>query len=113
MVVHNYIPDRGDIVWLDFNPQAGYEQQGKRPAVVISPQTYNKKTRLALFCPITSKEKGYPFEVKIETEKINGVVLSDQIKSLDWQQRGAEFIVRATEEEMNEIIKKLNVLIFY
>jgi len=113
MVVHNYIPDRGDIVWLDFNPQAGYEQQGKRPAVVISPQTYNKKTRLALFCPITSKEKGYPFEVKIETEKINGVVPSDRIKSLDWQQRGAEFIVKATEEEMNEIIKKLNVLIFY
>ena len=112
MVIYNYIPDRGDIVWLDFTPQAGYEQQGKRPAVVISPQAYNKKTRLALFCPITSKEKGYPFEVKIETGKINGVVLSDQIKSLDWQQRGAEFIVKATEEEMSEIIRKLNVLIF-
>jgi mRNA interferase MazF len=112
MVMSNYIPDRGDIVWLDFTPQTGHEQQGKRPAIVISPQTYNKKSRLALFCPITTKRKGYPFEVRIEAGKINGVVLSDQVKSLDWQQRGAEFIVKATEEEMNEIIKKLNVLIF-
>jgi len=107
-----YIPDRGDIVWLDFTPQTGHEQHGKRPAVVLSPQTYNKKSGLALFCPITTKQKGYPFEVKIEGRKINGVALSDQIKSLDWQQRGAEFIIKATEDEMNEIIKKLHVLIF-
>jgi len=60
----NYIPDRGDIVWLDFTPQAGHEQYGKRPAVVLSPQAYNEKARLALFCPITTKQKGYPFEVK-------------------------------------------------
>ena len=108
----NYIPDRGDIVWLDFAPQTGHEQHGKRLAVVLSPQSYNLKSRLALFCPITTKQKGYPFEVKIEAGKINGVVLSDQVKSLDWLQRGAEFIVKASEEEMNEIIKKLNVLIF-
>jgi len=112
MVINNYIPERGDIVWLNFTPQTGHEQYGKRPAVVLSPQLYNKKTGLALFCPMTTKQKGYPFEVKIKTEKINGVVLSDQIKSLDWQQRGAEFIVKATEKEVNEIIKKLNVLIF-
>ena len=112
MVMRNYIPERGDIVWLDFTPQAGHEQHGKRPAIVLSPQAYNRKAGLALFCPITTKQKGYPFEVKIETGKINGVVLSDQIKSLDWQQRGAEFIVKATEEEINEIIKKLNVLVF-
>ncbi|MDR2148163.1 MAG: endoribonuclease MazF [Tannerella sp.] len=107
-----YIPDRGDIVWLDFTPQTGHEQHGKRPAVVLSPLVYNKKTGLALFCPITTKQKGYPFEVEIESGKISGVVLSDQVKSLDWQQRGAEFIEKATEEAINEIIKKLNVLIF-
>jgi len=109
--MNNYIPERGDIVWLNFSPQIGYEQQGKRPAVVISPLAYNKKTRMALFCPMTSKQKGYPFEVIINNEKINGVVLSDQIKSLDWQQRNAEFIEKTTEETMNEIIKKINTLI--
>jgi len=112
MVIKSYIPDRGDIVWLDFAPQTGYEQYGKRPAVVLSPLAYNEKTKLALFCPITTRKKGYPFEVVIDTEIIRGVALSDQIKSLDWQQRGAEFIVKATEEEMNEIINKLNVLFF-
>jgi mRNA interferase MazF len=112
MVVKNYIPERGDIVWLDFTPQSGHEQQGKRPAIVLSPQAYNKKAGLALFCPITTKQNGYPFEVKIEMGKINGVVLSDQIKSLDWQQRGAEFIEKAREEEMTEIVRKLSVLVF-
>jgi mRNA interferase MazF len=84
MVIKKYLPDRGDVVWLDFSPQTGHEQQGKCPAVVLSPQAYNKKTGLALFCPITTKEKGHPFEVKIKAGKINGVVLSDQVKSLDW-----------------------------
>jgi len=112
MVTSKYIPDRGDIVWLNFSPQTGHEQQGKRPAIVISPQAYNKKTGLALFCPITTKQKGYPFEVNIEVGKIIGVVLSDQIKSLDWQQRDIQFIIKATDEEIDEIIKKLNVLIF-
>ena len=110
--MENYVPDRGDIVWLNFTPQTGHEQQGKRPAIVLSPQAYNKKSKLALFCPITTKQKGYPFEVKIEAGKINGVALSDQIKSLDWQQRGVQFIVKATESEINEISQKLNVLIF-
>ena len=106
MVTNNYIPDRGDIVWLDFTPQTGHEQQGKRPAVVISPKAYNNKARLALFCPITKKQKGYPFEVTINTGKIKGVVLSDQLKSLEWQQRETEFIEKATDDSMNEIIKK-------
>ena len=108
----NYIPDRGDIVWLNFTPQTGHEQHGKRPAVVLSPQDYNKKSGVALFCPITTKQKGYPFEVKIENNKINGVVLSDQIKSLDWMQRDVMFITKITDNEMNEIIQKLNLLIF-
>jgi len=112
MVTKNYIPERGDIVWMNFSPQTGHEQQGKRPAIVVSPQAYNKIAGLALFCPITTKRKGYPFEVRIVNERINGVVLSDQIKSLDWQQRGVEFIEKASDEEMIEVIKKLNVLIF-
>jgi mRNA interferase MazF len=112
MVKDNYIPERGDVIWLNFSPQIGHEQQGKRPAVVISPQAYNQKTGLALLCPITTKEKGYPFEVRINNVKIHGVVLSDQIKSLDWKQRGAEFIVKSRNSEMSEIMEKLSVLIF-
>jgi mRNA interferase MazF len=112
MVKGTYIPERGDIIWLNFSPQIGHEQQGKRPAIVISPQAYNQKTSLALLCPITTKEKGYPFEVRINNGKIHGVVLSDQIKSFDWNQRDAEFIVKSRESEMHEIMEKLSVLIF-
>ncbi len=112
MVAENYIPERGDIVWLNFNPQAGHEQKGKRPAIVISPKEYNEKVGLALFCPITSKIKGYPFEVRIETERINGVVLSDQIKSLDWKTREIEYITKDSQEKTEEIINKISVLIF-
>jgi mRNA interferase MazF len=111
MVKKLYIPDRGDILWLNFNPQSGHEQKGKRPAIVLSPKEYNEKVGLALFCPITSKEKGYPFEVRIRNEKINGVVLSDQIKSLDWKGRETDFIIKATEKEWTEVINKLMVLI--
>jgi mRNA interferase MazF len=77
MVNKGYAPERGDIVWLNFNPQTGHEQKAKRPAIAISPKEYNVKVNLGLFCPITSQEKGYPFEVKIKNEKINGVALSD------------------------------------
>ncbi|MDR1215598.1 MAG: endoribonuclease MazF [Treponema sp.] len=111
MVSKKYIPERGDIVWLNFDPQTGHEQKGKRPAIAISPKEYNEKVNLGLFCPITSKEKNYPFEVKIKNGKINGVVLSDQIKSLDWTKRSIEYITRSTDEEINEIVNKLNVLI--
>jgi mRNA interferase MazF len=111
MVNKKYIPERGDIVWLNFNPQTGHEQKGKRPALVISPKEYNEKVNLGLFCPITSKEKKYPFEVKIKNGKIDGVVLSDQIKSFDWTKRNIEYIIKATEEEFNEVINKINVLI--
>jgi len=112
MVKKKYIPARGDIVWLNFNPQSGHEQKGKRPAVVISPKEYNEKTGLGLFCPITSKMKDYPFEVKIENKKIIGVVLSDQIKNLDWKTREIEFIIKETSETVDEIIDKIGVLLF-
>ena len=112
MVKQKYSPERGDIVWLNFNPQSGHEQKGKRPAVVISPKEYNEKTGLGLFCPITSKIKDYPFEVKIDNKKISGVVLSDQIKSLDWQTREIEFIAKADSEKIDEIIGKIGLLLF-
>ena len=108
----SYIPGRGDMVWLDFTPQSGHEQRGRRPVAVISPKAYNAKTNLALFCPITSKVKGYPFEVSVQSKsEINGVILSDQIKSLDWKTRNAEFIDSLDEEVMNELIAKVRSLI--
>jgi len=106
-VKKGYVPDRGDIVWLDFTPQS---QSGKRPAVVLSPGSYNEKAGLALFCPITSKVKGYPFEVKIEG-KIEGVILSDQVRSLDWKTRNAEFIQKANRNLISEVISNLELLI--
>jgi mRNA interferase MazF len=112
MVRKKYSPERGDIVWLNFSPQSGHEQKGKRPAIVISPKEYNEKTGLGLFCPLTSKIKNYPFEVKIDNKKINGVVLSDQIKSLDWETREIEFITKETSEKINEIISKIGTLLF-
>jgi len=106
-----YIPDRGDMVWLDFNPQLGHEQRGRRPALVLSYKSYNDKIGLAVFCPITSKEKGYPFEVKVVGEKINGSVLSDQIKSLDWRVRKIEFIEKIKNEFFEEVLIKFKTLI--
>ena len=112
MVKKQYIPERGDIVWLNFNPQSGHEQRGKRPAVVLSPGDYNAKTGLGLFCPITSKIKNYPFEVKIESQKITGVALSDQIKSLDWKTRDIELISKGSSEMVEEIVQKVSVLLY-
>ena len=112
MVKKAYIPERGDLVWLDFSPQAGHEQRGKRPAIVLSPKEYNGKVGLALFCPITSKEKGYPFEVKIKTKKLDGVIIADQVKSLDWKIRNIEFVEKAKEPELEEVLEKIRVLLF-
>lgn len=108
----NYIPDRGDIVWLSLDPQTGREQSGRRPALVISPREYNEKTDLAIFCPITSQIKGYPFEVIIpDNLEIGGVILSDQIKSLDWRIRIAEFICKLSKGALADTINKINVLL--
>lgn len=105
-------PDRGDIVWLQFHPQAGHEQTGRRPAIVISPRAYNEKVGLALFCPITNQVKGYPFEVLLPGELgVSGVVLSDQIKSLDWRARHAERICRAPRQVVEEVLAKIAALV--
>lgn len=108
----HYVPDRGDVVWLNFTPQSGHEQAGKRPAFVISPAVYNKKVGLALFCPITSQVKGYPFEVPVpDAHGIHGVILSDQLKSLDWNARNAKFIAKLPSQTTEEVIRKVTTLI--
>lgn len=106
-MVKIYIPDKGDIVLLNFNPQAGKEQSGYRPAIAISGREYNNKVGLAIFCPITSKIKGYPFEVKLTSSmKTKGVILADHIKNLDWKIRMAQFIEKAPPSVLSEAIEK-------
>ncbi|EMJ99315.1 PemK-like protein [Leptospira sp. B5-022] len=97
---------------MNFTPQAGHKQRGRRPALVLSPKEYNAKTGLAIFCPITSKIKGYPFEVIVKSKKIDGVVLSDQIKNLDWTIREAEFIEPLNKLSLKEVLDNLKLLIF-
>lgn len=107
-----YIPEKGDIVWIDFNPQSGREQAGRRPALVISSIKYNRRVKLALVCPITTKVKGYSVEVAIPEELIvSGVVLADQVKSFDWQTRNIEFICKMPDEVLVQVITKLKKLI--
>lgn len=110
-MVNTYIPEKGDIVFLNFNPQSGHEQAGKRPALVISPSIYNR-IGLAVLCPITKQVKNYPFEVAL-SEKLatKGVVLSDQIKSLDWQARKASFIEKCPQESLEKVIEHLTALL--
>ncbi|HVG46240.1 MAG TPA: endoribonuclease MazF [Longimicrobium sp.] len=106
-----YVPQRGDFVWLDFNPQAGHEQAGRRPALVLSPGSYNRATRLALFCPVTSRVKGYTFEVAVTgTNCVTGVVLADQVKNLDWSKRNAAFIERSDPELIEDVLARLMTL---
>ena len=111
-MARRYIPTRGDVVWITFNPQAGHEQAGRRPALVLSPSAYNDKVGLAILCPVTSQVKGYPFEVAIPAGlKLAGVVLADQVKSLDWRFRRAEFICKLPRETTIEVIDKLGTLL--
>ena len=108
----SYVPDRGDLVWLEFNPQAGHEQAGHRPALVLSPKAYNQATGLALMCPITSKEKGYPFETALPHGlKVSGVVLADQIKSLDWRAPKASQADSAPSIIVDDVLAKLETLL--
>ncbi len=107
-----YAPRRGDIVWLSFSPQSGHEQAGKRPALVLSPESYNRKVGLALLCPITNQIKGYPFEVIIpDGLDISGAVLSDQIKSLDWKARKASFVCTLPSATIHEVLDKVSALL--
>ena len=106
------IPERGDAVWIDLNPQTGSEQAGRRPAVVLSPAAYNRKVGLAVLCPITNQVKGYPFEVAVpEGLGVTGVILADQLKSLDWRRRNAAVIARLPEETVAEVAGTISALL--
>lgn len=109
-MVRRYVPDAGDIVWLQFDPQAGHEQAGHRPALVLSPQSYNSKTGLMLCCPMTTQIKGYPFEVLIAAAKPSAA-LADQVKSLDWMARRATRKAKATPDELAEARAKIAALL--
>jgi mRNA interferase MazF len=107
-----YVPDRGDILWLTFDPQAGHEQAGRRPALVLSPAAYNRRAKLALVCPITNQAKGYPFEVPLPVGlPMIGVILADHLKSADWAVRRAEFVAKAPADILADVIAKLRPLL--
>jgi mRNA interferase MazF len=107
-----YVPQRGDVVWITLNPQAGHEQAGRRPAVVLSPASYNVKVGLAILCPLTNQVKGYPFEVIVPKGlSLTGAILADQVKSLDWRVRKAELICTLPRGTMVEVLQKLSTLL--
>ena len=107
-----YVPERGDIVWLQFTPQAGHEQAGHRPALVISPRSYNRRVGLALFCPVSSQVKSYPFEVALPPGlEATGAILADQVKSLDWRVRKAKRVCTVPGEIMEETIARILALV--
>lgn len=112
MVKSSYVPGRGDAVWLDFQPQAGHGPSGRRPALVLSPESYNRRVGLALACPITSNIKGYPFEVAIPSGlPVTGVILSDSVRSLDWQVRRAAFICHLPPRTVKATLACLGTLL--
>lgn len=107
-----WIPERGDVVWITMNPSVGHEQSGRRPALVLSPAAYNGKVGLAILCPITSQVKGYPFEVRVpEGLPVEGVVLADQAKSLDWRARGAELLCTVPQKSTSAVLQRLETLV--
>lgn len=107
-----YTPDRGDLIWLEFSPQAGHEQAGRRPALVLSPVMYNRKSGLAVVCPITTKSKGYPFDVPLPLGlPISGIVQSDQLRSLDWKQRKAAKIGIAPASLIADVLLRITPLL--
>ncbi len=108
----SYVPGRGDIVWMNFSPQAGHEQAGRRPALVLSPRSYNDRTGLALFCPVTTAAKGYPFEVPLpQGGEITGVVLSDHVKSMDWRARQAGLATQTTPRVVEQVLEMIVTLL--
>ena len=107
-----YCPKRGDVVWIAFNPQAGHEQAGHRPALVLSPQSYNRKVGLAILCPLTTQVKGYPFEVRVpDGLKASGAILSDQVKSMDWRARKASLLCSLPDTTVRQVLNKVGTLL--
>ena len=111
-MARRYVPSRGDLVWLDFEPHAGHEQVGHRPALVVSPRAYNERAGLALLCPVTTRQKGYPFEVVLPAGlKIAGAILADQVKSLDFAARRAKRIAKAPGDVVQDVLAKIAPLV--
>ncbi len=111
MVKNTYVPQEGDFVMLNFNPQSGHEQAGHRPAVILSPRSYNGKTGLCLVCPITNSIKGYAFEVDCDSPDVSGVILADQVKSMDWRARDVKYKGKASSDVLAEVKGKLGALL--
>lgn len=111
MTARAYVPEARDIVWLEFDPQAGHEQRGHRPALVVSPAIYNGRTGLMVCCPLSTQIKGYPFEVRTVVDGVDSVVLSDQVKSLDWKVRRAKRKGQVSEAEITEVRAKIKALL--
>ena len=109
-----YVPGGGELIWLTFDPQAGHEQAGRRPALVLSPKIYNQKSGLALVCPVTNQAKGYPFEVTVPSgHGVTGVILADHVRSVDWKARRAEKLGLCPIEVVNEVLARLAPLLGY
>ncbi len=111
MARKKYIPKRGDIVWTNFDPAAGHEQMGKRPALILSPQSFNKKTLLAMVAPITSRMRGHGFEVPVEGKKVKGVVLCQQVKMIDFVEKGLQFVEKAPEAVMSDVLARVRAIV--
>ena len=111
MVKKLYIPERGDVAWLTLDPRFGHEQKGRRPVLVLSGSYYNTRSELILACPITSTAHGYAFEVIIDSSKVKGVVLADQVTSLAWKERNIKYVSRASVEVFRDVCEKINLLI--
>jgi len=108
----SYVPERGDVVWMDFDPQMGDEQAGRRPVLILSPQAYNSRIGMALCCPITIRVKGYIYEVTIpDGLNVRGVIMSDQIRSFDWRARDAEVLARLPKETIELVLAKLDTIL--
>jgi mRNA interferase MazF len=112
MVREKYAPDKGDAVWIDLDPTRGHEQASLRPVLVLSPKEYNEKTGLMVACAITSRIKGYSYEVSLNEEKVDGVVLSDQMRNLDWKSRKVRFIQKISSEVVEEVSENIKTLLF-
>jgi len=108
----NYVPDRGDFVWVSLSPTSGHEQAGRRPALVVSPQSYNRKTGLCVLCPATRQAKGYAFEVTIaEANGVTSVVLADHLRNVDWKARNIQLIHRVSDSELAEVVARIDALL--
>jgi mRNA interferase MazF len=110
-MVGNYVPEKGDLAWITFSNAQGHEQSGRRPALVLTPLEYNKKTGLCLVCPITSKTKGYSYEVPVSTKDMSGVILANHVRSISFVSRKIEKITRVNDMTLAEVVKKINFLI--